>query len=176
MIGPIGVPFPVDGSVPMASATLPWATRYTCPMAALWAKAPLVPPKPVLGSFTGGIGVAGGGGLAFPPLPLTAGAIVAVAVGCLADFGVLVGTAGTGVSVGGAEVAVAVGADVLVATTGTTVPVDVGGAVVAVAVGLGKGAEAPSPPNRTCGCPASGSPVGRVLIGNSLPRVGLRSW
>jgi hypothetical protein len=25
---------------------------------------------------------------------------------------------------------------------------------------LGKGAEAPSPPNRTCGSPASGSPVG----------------
>jgi hypothetical protein len=76
MIGLIGVPFPVDGSVPMASATLPWAARYTRPMAALWAKAPLVPPRPALGSFTGGIGVAGGGGLAFPPLPLTAGAIV----------------------------------------------------------------------------------------------------
>jgi hypothetical protein len=135
MIGLIGVPLPVDGSVPMASATLPWAARYTRPMAALWAKVPLGPPRPVLGSFTGGIGVTGGGGLAFPPLPLTAGAIVAVAVGFVAGFGVLVGTAGTGVSVGGAEVAVAVGADVLVATTGTTVPVDVGGAVVAVAVG-----------------------------------------
>ena len=50
------------------------------------------------------------------------------------------------------------------------------GAAVRYGTRLGKGAEAPSPPNRTCGSPASGSPVGCFLIGDTLPPSGLRSW
>jgi len=68
-------------------------------MAALCARAWFVPPKPVPGIFTGGTGATVGGGTLVLPGPTT-GTLVAVAVGFLVGFGVLVGTGGTGVAVG----------------------------------------------------------------------------
>jgi hypothetical protein len=43
-------------------------------------------------------------------------------------------------------------------------------------IGVEKGSRPPLPPNRACGFPAHGSPVGGFLIGIGSPTVGLLSW
>ena len=42
-------------------------------------------------------------------------------------------------------------------------------------IGVGNGFRRPRPPNRACGSPAHGSPVGGFLIGIGVPEHGLRS-
>jgi hypothetical protein len=43
-------------------------------------------------------------------------------------------------------------------------------------IGVGKGLDPPRPPNRACGSPAHGSPVGGFLIGIGAPKGGLYTW
>ena len=49
------------------------------------------------------------------------------------------------------------------------------GCVARVTIGVGNGAHRPLPPNPVCGSPATGSPVGGVLIGIGTPSDGLRT-
>jgi hypothetical protein len=43
-------------------------------------------------------------------------------------------------------------------------------------IGVGNGFRRPRPPNRACGSPAHGSPVGGFLIGIGSPASRLQSW
>ena len=96
-------PPPVCGCPVIPSATLPWAARKTRPMATLCPTA-CVPPKPVTGNACGGgaVGAAATTEAVVAVGTAVAGTVVAVGLG----LGVLVGTAGTGVSVGGTGVLV----------------------------------------------------------------------
>ena len=46
---------------------------------------------------------------------------------------------------------------------------------ILIPIGVGNGFRRPRPPNRACGSPAHGSPVGSFLIGIGLPVHGPRS-